>query len=89
MTGRHLFAAWLGLVGLSLGSTLLSLPAIGRGPGWALGLCVLILAGLKARIILSRYLGLAAAPFWQRGFDISLVLFCGLLLGLYLAPVMI
>jgi hypothetical protein len=37
-------------------------------------------------VILARYLGLAAAPFWRRGFEVALALFCLLLLGLYLAP---
>ena len=47
---------------------------------------ILTLAWLKARVILGRYLGLAAAPFWRRGFNLSLALFCLLLLGLYLVP---
>ncbi|WP_306116761.1 MULTISPECIES: nitric oxide reductase F protein [unclassified Roseovarius] len=81
--------AWLMLVGLSLGSTLLSLPVMDHAPAAALGLGVLLIAGFKARIILTRYLGLADAPFWRRGFDISLTLFCALLLGLYLAPLML
>lgn len=89
MTARHLLMAWLALVGLSLGSTLLSLPFMARAPAGVLGLGVLLIAGMKARIILTRYLGLADAPFWRRGFDISLALFCTLLLGLYLAPLML
>jgi hypothetical protein len=36
---------------------------------------VLALAGLKARVILSRYLGLGSAPGWLRGFDLGLGLF--------------
>ncbi|MBC7153389.1 MAG: nitric oxide reductase F protein [Rhodobacteraceae bacterium] len=50
------------------------------------GALILALAWLKARVILARYLGLAAAPFWRRGFEVALALFCLLLLGLYLAP---
>jgi hypothetical protein len=49
------------------------------------GVVVLMLALLKARVILSQYLGLWAAPSWRRGFNLSLTAFCLLLLGLYLA----
>ena len=38
------------------------------------------------RLILTRYLGLANAPFWRRGFDVTLGLFVLLLLALYLVP---
>lgn len=34
---------------------------------------VLILAGLKARLILNQYLRLNTAPAWQRGFDLGLL----------------
>ncbi|EPX81477.1 cytochrome C oxidase subunit IV family protein [Litoreibacter arenae] len=50
------------------------------------GSLVLALALLKARVILSRYLGLADAPSWRRGFNLALTLFCLILLGLYLFP---
>ena len=86
MTGRRLFLAWIGLLALSIASTLLALPTIGPALQWALGVAVLTLAWLKARIILAQYLGLSAAPFWRRGFEISLGCFCGLLLALYLIP---
>jgi hypothetical protein len=33
---------------------------------------VLILAGLKARLILNQYLRLCTAPAWQKGFDLGL-----------------
>ena len=86
MKHQKLHIAWGALMAFSLGSTLLSRPDI-----WALwpaaaGISALMLAWLKARIVLSRYLGLAAAPSWQRGFEISLAFFCLLLLGLYLLP---
>jgi hypothetical protein len=86
MTRDLLFRAWAVLIGLSLGSTLISLwhwpPAFSAGAGTL----ILTFAWLKARLILGRYLRLDAAPFWRRGFGISLGLFCLLLLGLYLAP---
>lgn len=83
MKDHRLYIAWGALMALSLGSTLLSLPAIWvRWPVIA-GTGVLVLAWLKARVILLRYLGLAEAPSWQRGFDISLGLFLLILLALY------
>ena len=81
-----LLRAWGTLICLSLGSTLISLwhwaPAFAAGAG----ALILTFAWLKARVILSCYLGLDAAPFWRRGFGISLGIFCLLLLGLYLLP---
>lgn len=81
-----LLRAWAALIGLSLGSAALSLwpwpPALSPFAGTL----ILALAWLKARVILARYLGLAAAPFWRRGFEIALAAFCLLLLGLYLLP---
>ena len=86
MKGQRLHIAWGKLMVLTLGSTLLSLPDIWEFTPVVAGIGVLVLAWLKARIVLSRYLGLASAPSWQRGFEISLALFCLLLLGLYLSP---
>lgn len=79
---RHLAIAWLALLVLSLGSTTLSLDVI---PTTATGVILLGLALLKARIILSDYLGLRAAPFWRRGFTFVLSLYVTVLFGLYLA----
>lgn len=79
-----LLRAWGWLIGLSLCSTVVALwhwPATLTPLAEAL---ILTLGWLKARVILGRYLGLEAAPFWRRGFDIALALFCLLLLGLYL-----
>ena len=64
--------AWVWLVALSVASTGLAASGL-AGPAFVVS--VLALAGLKARVILSRYLGLAAAPGWQRGFDLGLGLF--------------
>lgn len=50
------------------------------------GAVILLLALMKARVILSRYLGLSEAPSWRRGFNMTLTLFCLLMLGLYLVP---
>ena len=86
MTGRGLHIAWGMLMLLSLGSTLLSWPEIWAYWPVAGGVGALLLAWLKARIVLSRYLGLQAAPFWLRGFEISLALLVLLLLALYILP---
>lgn len=87
MNNRTLHIAWGALIVLSLGATLLSFAEI-----WAIwpipaGIAVLALAWLKARIILSQYLGLVAAPSWRRGFEFALAALCLLLLGLYLLPI--
>lgn len=87
MTGETLIKAWIALILLSIGSALLSLWQIPQEWKFVAGATILTLAWLKARVILLRYLGLAQAPFWARGFGISLALFCLLLLGLYLVPV--
>jgi hypothetical protein len=78
--------AWAALIALSLGSTAVSLWHWPPNLTAMTGALILTLAWLKARVILARYLGLAAAPFWRRGFDLALALFCLLLLGLYLLP---
>jgi hypothetical protein len=81
-----LLRAWGALIGLSLGSTAQSLWHWPPNLGALAGALILTLGWLKARVILSRYLGLSAAPFWRRGFGLALGLFCLLLLGLYLLP---
>jgi hypothetical protein len=62
---------WLILLALSAASTLLAVSGIG---GAGLAVAVLALAGTKARLILSGYLGLSHAPAIQTGFDLSLAL---------------
>ena len=86
MPADPLLRAWGALIVFSLGSTAVSLwhwpPALTAAAGGV----ILLLAWLKARVILGRYLGLVAAPSWRRGFGLALALFCLLLLGLYLLP---
>lgn len=79
--------AWIILLALSALTTALAVaqPAL---TGWAIPACSSVLLGLawlKARVILARYLGLAAAPDWLRGFNLVLALYAGLLLTLTLA----
>lgn len=81
-----IFRAWVLLVVLSAASVLGAL-AVGAGVNEHLvGSLVLLLAWLKARVILSRYLQLWRAPVWKAGFNWVLGVFCLVLLGLYLAP---
>ncbi|MGC8203359.1 nitric oxide reductase F protein [Aliiroseovarius sp. PTFE2010] len=89
MNNRPLHIAWVLLLALSLGSTALSVSWIwAQWPALA-GVAVMALAWQKARIILAQYLGLDQAPSWQRGFNGALSGLCLLLLGLYLAPLVL
>ncbi|MGB4829362.1 MAG: cytochrome C oxidase subunit IV family protein [Paracoccaceae bacterium] len=74
--------AWAILLALSAASTGLAASGIA---GAGLSLSVLVLAGMKARVILGAYLGLASAPSWQRGFDLTLGLFLAVLAVLAIA----
>lgn len=78
MTRDPLLLAWAALVALSLAGAGLSL--VPAGP--MVSLPALALAFFKGRLILHRYLGLARAPRWRRGFDLVLAGFCLLLAGL-------
>lgn len=83
----HPTRAWLMLLALSAASTALALAhpsLVGRAVPLA-SAALLVLAWAKARIILSDYLGLAAAPVWRRGFGLVLGIYALLLLGLTLA----
>lgn len=78
--------AWIALMLLSFGSTVLAAFTDYGLSVSATGGLILLLALLKARVILSRYLGLWQAPSWNRGFNWVLSLFCLALFGLYLIP---
>ena len=82
MPARDLVHAWLALLLLSYG-TLLVASSGTQGSVWMAG-GVLVLAGLKARVILARYLGLAASRFWMRVFDLVIGLFLAAAFALYL-----
>lgn len=83
---RPLPRAWMALIVLSFATTVLSLVAGEHVWAAAAGLAILGAAWIKARIVLSWYMGLANAPIWQRGFDICLGIFVLTLAVLYLAP---
>jgi hypothetical protein len=74
--------AWVALVALSFAST--GIAAFAR-PGHVAGLIVVALAGAKARLILTDYLGLRATPAWRRGFDLALACLLTLFAGLMIA----
>lgn len=80
-----LWRAWIALALLSLASTAIAQWDTAGAAQAVAGAAILTLANLKARLILSRYLGLASAPYWQRGFNLVIALYMGLLLALYLA----
>jgi len=81
-----LLRAWGWLIALSLASTTITFWTWPPPLTSFAGILILLLAWAKARIILARYLGLACAPFWRRGFDIALGVFCLMCLGLYIVP---
>lgn len=79
--------AWLALLALSVASVVVAwLVGVGGFGEAATGAVIFILAWSKARIILSRYLGLWQAPTWLSGFNWVLGLYCLLMLGLFLIP---
>ncbi|MCP3969153.1 MAG: nitric oxide reductase F protein [Rhodobacteraceae bacterium] len=78
--------AFVMLVGLSLGTTLLARLAPGTGP--ALVAAFLVLAGWKARVILNDYLGLRPSRVWRRGFNAIVTGFLMLGFGIYLLPLL-
>ena len=74
--------AWARLVALSAASTALAASGL---TGAALAVPILVLAGLKAHLILRDYLGLMVAPGWLRRFDLVLALVIVAFGGLALA----
>ena len=86
MLRDSLWRAWIALALLSLASTALAQWDLAGLAQAVAGAAILTLAFFKARLILGRYLGLAAAPYWQRGFNLVIALYMGLLLALYLLP---
>jgi hypothetical protein len=81
-----LLRAWGWLMAASAATTALTLLTDGAPLGAAAAAALLGLAGAKAALILRRYLGLDAAPFWRRGFEAALAGALLLFLGLFLIP---
>lgn len=84
MDAKVMIRGWVALVTLSALTTLLTLPRTSGTTRLVAGALVLVFAGLKARVILRRYLGLSASAFWSRAFDIVIFLFLLLAYGVYL-----
>lgn len=83
---RTLVTTWAWLIVLSGGSTIVAY-AVNHGINRQLaGAVILCLALFKARLILSRYLGLAQARNWLTGFSLTIGFACLLIIGLYLIP---
>ncbi len=77
-----LLRAWGALMALIAAATAIALTPLPAGWPEALrGALILLIAALKARIILSRYLGLWRAPWWLGGFSGAVAL---LLIALFL-----
>ncbi|WP_299351224.1 cytochrome C oxidase subunit IV family protein [uncultured Shimia sp.] len=76
--------AWIWLIALSAGSAVVAMLVAQGMDRRIAGAAILVLALLKSRTILTRYLGLSEAPSLRRGFNLVLTLYCVLLLGLYL-----
>lgn len=77
----NLTTAWLALLALSLASTGATVLPV---PQQIVAAAVLVLALIKARVILARYLELSAARSWLSGLSIIIACFFGLVLGLFL-----
>ncbi|WP_209597163.1 cytochrome C oxidase subunit IV family protein [Ruegeria sp. HKCCSP351] len=78
---NSLTSAWLVLLALSLASTLLTLM---KSPDVLIAGGILLLALIKARVILARYLDLVESPGWLRGFTMVLTGFSVVIFALYL-----
>ncbi|MDU8928515.1 nitric oxide reductase F protein [Alisedimentitalea sp. MJ-SS2] len=81
MNTSQLNRAWILLVGLSLGTTLLA--QFVPNAGMAFVAMVLVLSALKARVILMDYLCLSQAPGFRGGFTTFLAGFVTLAFVLY------
>lgn len=84
---RTLLTTWIWLIVLSGGSAIIAYVASHGIDRRLVAAVILGLALVKARLILSRYLGLAQAPGWLAGFSWVIGLTGVLIFGLYLIPV--
>ncbi|MCK0143929.1 hypothetical protein [Aliiroseovarius sp. F20344] len=84
MTTTILTRALVLLIGFSLVTTVFAGVLPEAGPVFVL--TILVLSGLKSRVILSDYLGLRNAPSFRGGFTAFLIGFLGLVALLYALP---
>ena len=75
--------AWAVLVFLSAMTTLLTLIDVSGTWRLIIGAGLLALAGLKAHVILTRYLGLGGSRFWTSAFDSAITGFLVIGFGVY------
>ncbi|SDI44400.1 hypothetical protein [Aliiruegeria lutimaris] len=85
---KSLTYAWLSLILLSGASAAIAVMVCQNAVPTMTGAATLLVAWMKMRVILSRYLGLWRAPSWRAGFNGVLGGYCLLLLGLYVIPVL-
>jgi hypothetical protein len=87
---RDLRRALAALIALGLATTAIAALRDGAALVWpaAAAAALLVLAGLKAEIILARYLALRVAPAWLRGFRGAVVLLIAILYALWLVPLL-
>lgn len=83
MDARPMIRGWVALVAMSAMTTALTLLHPEGAARLAVGALVLLLAGLKARVILRRYLALERSRFWSSGFSLAIGIFLLLALALY------
>jgi len=84
MFDRTLLTTWIWLITLSGGSAVVAYLTTHGIDRRLTGAAILTLALVKARFILSRFLGLSQAPGWLAGFTWVIGLVGVLILGLYL-----
>lgn len=85
MLDRTLLTTWTWLIALSGGSAIVAYLTTHGIDRRMTGAVILALALVKARFILSRFLGLSQAPGWLGGFTWVIGLVSALILGLFLA----
>lgn len=83
MPERDLVKAWGALVVLSIGTVAIALVGASGERGVLAAAAVLALAGIKAHVILTRYLGLSGSRFWTLTFDLAIGIFLAVAFGLY------
>ncbi|NDR58148.1 nitric oxide reductase F protein [Aliiruegeria sabulilitoris] len=85
---KSLTRAWFALILLSGASAANAVMVSRNAVPTIAGVAILLVAWMKTRVILSRYLGLWQAPSWRAGFNGVLGVYCLFLLGLYVVPVL-
>lgn len=83
LPARDLVVGWLMLVALSAGTVLVTATGFIGDYRILASTAVLLLAGLKTRIILARFLGLKYSRFWMHTFDGLIGLFLILAFAIY------